>query len=83
MKDTSPRLQAIDRLLERTGAKGLIVLQLKFCDQSGFDLPSLQSHLSQREVPMLVIENDYGDSALGQIRTSAEAFREMLDGPWA
>lgn len=82
MKDTSARLQAIDRLLDRTGAKGLIVLQLKFCDQSGFDLPSLQSHLSQRGVPLLVIENDYGDSALGQIRTRVEAFREMLDEPW-
>lgn len=82
MKDTGRRLEVLDRLLERTGAKGVIALQLKFCDQSGFDLPSLQEHMASRRVPLLVIENDYGELSMGQIRTRVEAFRETLDEPW-
>jgi benzoyl-CoA reductase/2-hydroxyglutaryl-CoA dehydratase subunit BcrC/BadD/HgdB len=82
MKGSRERLAMLDRLLEETAAEGVVLVQLKFCDQSGFDIPLLKAHLQARGVPFLVVENDYGEGGSGQVRTRIEAFAEMLHQPW-
>jgi benzoyl-CoA reductase/2-hydroxyglutaryl-CoA dehydratase subunit BcrC/BadD/HgdB len=82
MKGMKRRLERLEELLDLSRADALVVIQLKFCDQSGFDLPLVLSRMRERQVPVLVVENDYSESALGQIRTRFEAFSEMLQQPW-
>ncbi len=76
------RLQRLDRLMEQGRVQGVIALQLKYCDQCAFDLPLLKGHCEAKGVPLLVVENDYGEGGSGQIRVRVEAFAEMLQEPW-
>jgi len=80
-----PRMQVdpshIQRLVQeadRVGADGVIYVGLKYCDQSGFEVPRLQAQLKDRHIPFLYIENDYTASGLGQLKVRIEAFAEML-----
>jgi len=79
------RMQAdpshIQRLLqevEAVEANGVIYVGLKYCDQSGYDVPRMQTRFKERQIPMLYIENDYTASGLGQLKVRIEAFSEML-----
>jgi benzoyl-CoA reductase/2-hydroxyglutaryl-CoA dehydratase subunit BcrC/BadD/HgdB len=60
------------------GANGVIYVGLKYCDQSGFELPRLQTRLRERHVPFLYIEHDYTATGLAQLKVRIEAFAEML-----
>lgn len=82
-----PRMQAepshIQRLIqefERADANGMIHVGLKYCDQSGYDLPRLQAWFRERRIPFLSLENDYTASVLGQLKVRIEAFAEILKG---
>lgn len=77
------RLERLDRLIEEARVEGVIALQLKYCDQCAFDLPLLKEHCEAKGIPLLVVENDYGEGGSGQIRVRVEAFAEMLQEPWA
>jgi benzoyl-CoA reductase/2-hydroxyglutaryl-CoA dehydratase subunit BcrC/BadD/HgdB len=83
MKGHERRLERLDREMGEGGVQGVVAVQLKFCDQSGFDLPLLREHLERRGIPLLVVENDYGEGSLGQLRVRIEAFAEMLQQDWA
>ena len=82
-----PRMQAgpshIQRLLQEVqgaDANGIIHVGLKYCDQSGYDLPRLQTWFRDRRIPFLSLENDYTVSGLGQLKVRIEAFAEILKG---
>ncbi len=83
MKGFDRRLERLDAIMAEASVQGVIALQLKFCDQSGFDLPMLRAHLEQKGIPLLIVENDYGEGSLGQLRVRVEAFAEMLQQEWA
>ena len=83
MKGFDRRLERLDAMMGEASVQGVIALQLKFCDQSGFDLPMLRAHLEQKGIPLLIVENDYGEGSLGQLRVRVEAFAEMLQQDWA
>jgi benzoyl-CoA reductase/2-hydroxyglutaryl-CoA dehydratase subunit BcrC/BadD/HgdB len=83
MKGHERRLERLEREMEEAGVQGVVAVQLKFCDQSGFDLPILRSHLERKGIPLLTVENDYGEGSLGQLRVRIEAFAEMLQQDWA
>lgn len=79
MKGLERRLRELERLLEERNAMGVVIVYLKFCDQSSFDIPLIQEAFRKKGVPVLVLENDYTSLGLGQMKTRLEAFREMLD----
>lgn len=83
MKDHDRRFTQLDRVMEEAAVKGVIALQLKFCDQSAFDVPLLKTHLEAKGIPLLIVENDYREGSSGQLRVRIEAFSEMLQHPWA
>jgi benzoyl-CoA reductase/2-hydroxyglutaryl-CoA dehydratase subunit BcrC/BadD/HgdB len=83
MKGFDRRWERLDALMGEAGVQGVIAIQLKFCDQSGFDLPMLRSHLEKKGIPFLIVENDYGEGSLGQLKVRVEAFAEMLQQDWA
>ena len=78
MKGIGRRLEELERILEERGAAGVVIVYLKFCDQSSFDIPLIQEKFRKKGVPLLLLENDYTSSGLGQMRTRLEAFREIL-----
>ena len=80
-----PRMQAdpshVQRQIqevENVDADGVIYVGLKYCDQSGYDMPRLQAWFKDRQIPFLYIENDYTASGLGQLKVRIEAFAEIL-----
>jgi benzoyl-CoA reductase/2-hydroxyglutaryl-CoA dehydratase subunit BcrC/BadD/HgdB len=73
--------ERFDRLIEtvvRAGARGVIYLGLKFCDNFLTDYPLLKKKLDQENIPSLFIESEFFPAGTGQLRTRLEAFIEML-----
>jgi benzoyl-CoA reductase/2-hydroxyglutaryl-CoA dehydratase subunit BcrC/BadD/HgdB len=74
--------ERFDRLIEsveRTGARGVVYLGLKFCDNFLTDYPLLKKRLDEKGIPSLFCESEFYPAGTGQLRTRVEAFIEMLD----
>jgi benzoyl-CoA reductase/2-hydroxyglutaryl-CoA dehydratase subunit BcrC/BadD/HgdB len=72
------RAEFITRRLRESGARGLLVYDVKFCEPELFDLPQLRDHLSAAGLPMLHVEFDSGPTIAQQTLNRIEAFVEML-----
>ena len=70
------RLEHLLRLVETSGARGVVFYVVKFCEPELFDLPDLRKGLEAEGVSSLVIETDLGESH--QVITRLQAFVEML-----
>lgn len=66
------------RRVKASGAKGVILLNPKFCEMAGFDTPDLEKALRDENIPALLLETSTRGAPLAQIRVRLEAFREML-----
>ena len=62
-------------LYENENIRGIIYNTVKFCDYYGFEYAELKA---KSRIPLLKIESDYTVTALGQLTTRLEAFRESL-----
>ena len=62
-------------LYENENIRGIVYNTVKFCDYYGFEYAELKA---KSRVPLLKIESDYTVTALGQLATRLEAFRESL-----
>ena len=76
--DLDQRASQLAKLVQRTNAKGVLFLYLKFCDPHLFDYPHLKQSLDQQNVPSLLMEIDEPHFSPAQFRTRCEAFLEML-----
>lgn len=72
------RCQHLLNLVERTGAKGVVFYDVKFCEPELFDLPDLRRALADAGIPSLAVEVDIGDPLSHQVRTRLESFLEMV-----
>jgi len=72
------RLDALISLARRSGARGVVFYDVKFCEPELFDLPALRSGLQESGLPSLAIEVDLSDPLPEQARTRLEAFLEMI-----
>ena len=61
----------------QTGAGGIVILMLRYCEVHGFDYPFLKQGLAEAGVPHLLIETEQ-TPALQQIRTRLQAFIETI-----
>jgi benzoyl-CoA reductase/2-hydroxyglutaryl-CoA dehydratase subunit BcrC/BadD/HgdB len=66
------------RIIDRSGAQGVIFTMVKFCEPELFDVPQLVEAVKQRGVTSLVIESDLGWGSTGQLATRVGAFLEMI-----
>ena len=62
-------------LYENENIRGIVYNTVKFCDYYGFEYAELKA---KSHIPLLKIESDYTVTALGQLATRLEAFRESL-----
>ncbi len=67
-------------LVKEKSAKGVIILQLKFCDPHSFDYPYIKETLDNENIPSLLIEVEDPSRALGALKTRVETFVEMVKG---
>jgi len=66
-------------LVREYDVQGVIGYTLSFCDPFKLDYPDMRDYLSENEIPMLLIDDDYSLSHLESIRTRVEAFIEILE----
>jgi len=71
------RLPHILQLVKDYKVHGAILIQQKFCDPHGYDLPVIKSLLKSHNIPTLELETDI-TIPVGQFRTRVEAFIEVL-----
>ncbi len=72
------RLDHLLRLAQTTGARGVLLYDVKFCEPELFDLPILRKGLQDAGIPSLAIEGDLNDPLSQQALTRVEAFLEMI-----
>jgi benzoyl-CoA reductase/2-hydroxyglutaryl-CoA dehydratase subunit BcrC/BadD/HgdB len=76
--DSGERVRHLTGLLDRSGARGVILHLLKFCEPELFDVPAIRQAFAARSVPVLVLEGELEAELSGQTVTRLEAFAEML-----
>jgi benzoyl-CoA reductase subunit C len=76
---TSTRFENIKKLAKEYKVQGAVVILEKFCDPFGFANPDTEKMLKEMGIPVLMLESaEVG--ALGQARTRAQGFFEMIKG---
>jgi benzoyl-CoA reductase subunit C len=68
----------LKKMVQDTGAEGVIFLMVKFCDPHSFDYPYLKESVDGLKVPHLLLETEMDNPSLGQIETRIDAFMEMI-----
>jgi benzoyl-CoA reductase/2-hydroxyglutaryl-CoA dehydratase subunit BcrC/BadD/HgdB len=64
--------------MRESGAKGLLMYDVKFCEPELFDVPRLRRRLADAGYPMIHVEHELGGSLAQQTLTRIEAFVETL-----
>jgi benzoyl-CoA reductase/2-hydroxyglutaryl-CoA dehydratase subunit BcrC/BadD/HgdB len=77
-RQARPAIHGIGGLLDRSGARGVILHVLKFCEPELFDVPVLRRAFAGRGVPVLYLEGELEAGLSGQVVTRVEAFVEMI-----
>ncbi len=78
--DQAARMRHLEALADRSGARGVVVHVVKFCEPELFDVPAIRRTFAARGVPLLYLEGELERQLSGQTTTRIEAFAEMLGG---
>lgn len=65
-------------VVKETGADGVILCMMKFCDPEEFDYPIMTVQFEDAKVPMLYLEIDQQLQSAEQARTRIQGFAEIL-----
>jgi bzd-type benzoyl-CoA reductase N subunit len=77
-KDLEARFGHIGRFIGEWNANGTIFYIVRYCDTCELEGPDLREYLNGMGLPVLMIEDDYSVSTIGQLRTRIQAFIEMI-----
>jgi len=72
------RLDELEQTFDRSGAAGLIIHMVKFCEPELFDVPLIRRRFESKGAPVLYLESELERDLAGQTVTRVEAFVEML-----
>jgi bcr-type benzoyl-CoA reductase subunit C len=75
---TTARGENLVKSVREHDARGVIFLQLKFCDPHSFDYPYLKEFLDRENIPSMLLELEDSLPPEGQLLTRFETFVEML-----
>ncbi|MTI65944.1 MAG: 2-hydroxyacyl-CoA dehydratase [Firmicutes bacterium] len=73
------RIDDIKRLYKEYNAEGVIYYSLPFCNTYAIEYKRVKEELDKEGIPVIMIETDYSNQDVGQIKTRLEAFFEMLE----
>jgi bzd-type benzoyl-CoA reductase N subunit len=77
-RDCFSRGETLLKMVENTGAQGVIFVLLKFCDPHAFDFPYMKELLDRAGIPGMLLEIEDQQTSEEQLRTRLEAFIELL-----
>jgi len=80
-QDLENRYAYIGRFIKDWQAKAAIFYIVRYCDTCELEGPDLREYLEGLKIPVLMIEDDYSTSTIGQLRTRVQAFLEMISVP--
>jgi bzd-type benzoyl-CoA reductase N subunit len=76
--DLENRFGYIRRFVKEWSVDGVIFYIVRYCDTCELEGPDLKEYLNSLKLPVLMIEDDYSTSTMGQLRTRIQAFLEMI-----
>ncbi|HET6412813.1 MAG TPA: 2-hydroxyacyl-CoA dehydratase family protein [Anaeromyxobacter sp.] len=76
--DVELRVRHLLALAERSGARGVLLHVVKFCEPELFDVPALRRAFASRGLPVLFLEGELEKELAAQAVTRIEAFVEMI-----
>ncbi|GBD93757.1 (R)-2-hydroxyglutaryl-CoA dehydratase subunit beta [bacterium BMS3Abin05] len=74
----SERADHLKNLIRKSGAKGVLIYDVKFCEPELFDVPLLRKKLEAEGTPVNYVEFEMGKILSQQTLTRIEAFIEMI-----
>jgi len=80
MRPYDRRADSLRELAREFEVQGIISQMIKFCDNSGEELPLLKETMAELDIPCLTLEREYLLGGLGQMRTRIQAFLESIGG---
>ena len=66
------------KLVQSSGARGVVFYEVKFCEPELFDLPLLRKALTEAGIPSITVEVDINEELPQRLFTRLEAFVEMI-----
>jgi benzoyl-CoA reductase/2-hydroxyglutaryl-CoA dehydratase subunit BcrC/BadD/HgdB len=78
LRMTGRRFPYIRELVERTGARGVILYTIKFCDHGLYEIPLWRHLCSGLNIPFLHLEGEYKSGMPAQFHTRIQAFLETI-----
>lgn len=76
--EINKRPEYIVNKVKESGAQGVVVMMMQFCDPEEMEFPSLKKGLDEAGIPYVKIGMDQQMTNFGQARTSLQAFSDML-----
>jgi benzoyl-CoA reductase/2-hydroxyglutaryl-CoA dehydratase subunit BcrC/BadD/HgdB len=76
--DLEKRYGYIKEFINAWGIDGVIFYIIRYCDTCALEGPDLREYLKSINLPVLMIEDDYSITTIGQLRTRVQAFLEMI-----
>ncbi|HUL59656.1 MAG TPA: 2-hydroxyacyl-CoA dehydratase family protein [Anaeromyxobacteraceae bacterium] len=76
--DPGARAAHLVALAERSGARGVLLHVVKFCEPELFDVPAIRQAFAARGTPVLVLEGELEAELSAQAVTRIEAFVELV-----
>ncbi len=81
MRDSAKkRLDFALKLVKDFNVSGVIWYELLCCETYDSESYYFAHEMSERNIPMLILESDYGTADTGQLKTRIEAFIEIVKG---
>jgi benzoyl-CoA reductase subunit C len=77
-EDLENRYGYMRKFIGEWQASGVIFYIVRYCDTCELEGPDLREYLNSLKLPVLMIEDDYSTSTIGQLRTRIQAFLEMI-----
>jgi benzoyl-CoA reductase subunit C len=77
-EDLENRFGYMRQFISQWRANGVIFYIVRYCDTCELEGPDLREYLNNLKLPVLMIEDDYSTSTIGQLRTRIQAFLEMI-----
>jgi benzoyl-CoA reductase/2-hydroxyglutaryl-CoA dehydratase subunit BcrC/BadD/HgdB len=74
------RLDFALKLIDDFNVSGVIWYELMCCETYDSEAYFFTEKMSERDIPMLVLESDYSTAATGQLKTRLQAFTEIVKG---
>ncbi len=78
MMGIADQVNHLEQTIDATKADGVVVTNVKFCDNHTYNVPTAQEAVAAAGTRCLVLENDYDWSDVEKARIKVETFLEML-----